>query len=101
MLSSATRHSKHVVSARIYATILTSPQLKRMLLPEGLTQSPYEILDYHVRLILHDVPGMRATFFRSQKVRFRQRGVSALLDHAWGSGVVMTGYHNDAGPIEH
>jgi len=91
------KESYDVVSARLYAQILTSPRLKDMLLPEGILRSPYEILDYRLRLTLHDREGMRATFRRSQTIRFLQAGVSGILDHAWGSGIVMTTYYNDAG----
>ena len=88
-----------VISARMYAVILTSRRLKQMLLPEGLVRSPYEILDYRVALVMHDPEGMRATFQRTQVVRFQQRGVAGVLDHAWGTGVVITTYHNDAGTL--
>jgi hypothetical protein len=89
-----------VVAARVYALILGSKRLQPMLLPNGLPTSPYEILDYDVTLTIHDVEGMRATFERSQEVRFLQQGVAGVLDHAWGTGVAMSGYHNDAGGLE-
>lgn len=88
-----------VVSARIYALILTSKRLTEMLLPDGLPLSPYEITDYQVTLMLHDPEGMRATFRRVQEVRFVQEGVAGILDHAWGSGVVVSAYDNDAGTL--
>jgi hypothetical protein len=89
-----------VVSARGYAKILTSKRLQTLLLPEGILRSPYEILDYRVVLAIEDRRGMRATFHRTQTIRFLQPGVSAILDHAWGSGVVATAYHTDAGQLE-
>src|SRR5262245_38359290 len=89
-----------VVSAEIYALILSSRRLGQMLLPEGLARSPYEILDYDSELTLHDVKGSRATFRRRQRVRFLQDGVSAMLDHAWGDGVLTTYYDNSAGMLE-
>lgn len=99
-MSVITVEANEVVSARVYALILMSKRLKRMLLPEGLVCSPYEILDYRVTLVLHDTAGMRATFERVQEVRFLQAGVAGVLDHAWGTGVVITSYHNDAGTLE-
>jgi len=88
-----------VVSARIYALILTSPRLATLLLPEGLLTSPYEILDYDALLILHDPYGVQATFRRTQRIRFLQTGVGAILDHAWGDGVQLTTYDHDAGSV--
>jgi len=92
--------SAEVVSSRAYARILSSSQLQRKLLPEGLAPSPYEILDYDVTLVLHDAGGLRATFQRTQQVRFLQDGVGGLLDHAWGDGVIVTSYHHGAGTLE-
>jgi hypothetical protein len=43
---------------------------------------------------------MRATFGRQEHIRFLHEGVAAILDHAWGDGVVMTYYSNDAGTLE-
>lgn len=88
-----------VVSAKVYALLLTSPHLRRLVLPEGLTHSPYEILDYDATLTLEDAQGMRATFARTQSVRFLQEGVGAILDHAWGDGVVVTAYDHSAGRV--
>jgi hypothetical protein len=89
-----------VISARGYAKILSSKRLQTLLLPQGMLRSPYEILDYRVVLTIEDRRGMRATFHRTQTIRFLQHGVSAILDHAWGSGVVATAYHTDAGQLE-
>ncbi|TAK28811.1 MAG: hypothetical protein EPO21_21895 [Chloroflexota bacterium] len=88
-----------VVSPKIYAAIGSSSRLKRMLLPEGLIKSPYEILNYESTLTLHDPRGMRATVKRRQEVRFLQEGVAGILDHVWGDGVTLTYYHNDAGKL--
>src|SRR5688572_10113550 len=88
-----------IVSARVYALIWTSPRLRRLLLPGGLVGSPYEVLDYRATLELHDRRGMRATFRRRQRGRFLHDGVGALLDHAWGDGIVLTSYHNEAGRL--
>jgi hypothetical protein len=99
------QHTKHyptrlpVVSARGYARILTAPGLARLLVPEGLWTSPYEVLDYRATLTLHDPAGLRATFVRTQAVRFLQAGVGAVLDHAWGDGVLLTDYRHTAGPL--
>jgi hypothetical protein len=89
-----------IVSAPIYWLILTSPQLRQMILPQGLVSSPYEILDYQSTLILHDPQRVHATFHRAPQIRFLQDGVSAILDHAWGDGVVVTSYTNGAGRIK-
>src|SRR5687767_3151555 len=91
---------EEVVSARVYAQILTSPRLQRKLLPQGLVSSPYEILDYNVTLTLHDRRGARATFRRRQEVRFLQDGVGGMLDHVWGHGVLVTNYQTDVGRLE-
>ena len=88
-----------VVSPNSYSLILSSPRLRQSILPEGLIRSPYEILDYRANLILHDPKGTKATFKRIQHIRFLQDGVSAILDHAWGDGVLVTGYHNSAGVL--
>jgi hypothetical protein len=64
-----------VVSPRVYALILGSPRLRKMLLPGGLLTSPYEVLDYAATLTLHDARGMYATFARRQRIRFLQNGV--------------------------
>src|SRR5437868_4489971 len=92
-------HPGEVVSARIYALILSSPRLKQQLLPQGLICSPYEILDYHATLVLHDPQGRSATFVRTQRVRFLQDGVSAVLDHCWGDGVLVADYAHSAGVV--
>lgn len=88
-----------VVSPRINAIIWSSPRLRQILLPESPLISSYEISDYDSTLILHDTDGTSATFSRRQKIRFLQNGVSAMLDHFWGDGVV-TYYHNEAGTLE-
>lgn len=89
-----------LISPRIYALILTTPRLRRRLLPGGLVTSPYEILDYDATLVLHAPQGRWATFQRTQRIRFLQDGVSAILDHAWGDGILLTGYRNSAGQLE-
>lgn len=92
--------SSNVVSSEIYGFILSSDRLQRAILPDGLISSPYEILDYRVSLTLHDSAGAHATFERTQRIRFLQDGVSAILDHAWGDGVLLTHYNNTAGTLE-
>src|SRR4051812_30048468 len=94
-----TSPSIDVVSPKIYGLILDSEWLRSRLLPEGPLGSPYEILDYQATLVLADPEGHQATFHRTQHVRFLQDGVSALLDHFWGDGVLLTNYRNTAGPI--
>ena len=88
-----------LVSAAAYAAILTTPYLRRLLLPAGLLPSPYAALEYHATLFLHDAGGVRATFARQQTVRIQQTGVGAILDHAWGDGVLLTDYQTDAGSL--
>lgn len=90
----------HVVSPLIWSLILDSSRLRRAIVPEGLAISPYEILGYEATLVVHDEKGRRATFQRTQKIRFLQQGVSAILDHAWGDGVVITNYRHSAGALE-
>lgn len=89
-----------LVSAKLYALILSSARLKKMLLPEGLITSPYEILDYQATLTLEDPKGMKATFKRNEEVRFLQNGVAGILEHAWGEGIILTSFHHQAGTIE-
>src|SRR5436305_5352072 len=88
-----------IVSDRLYALILSSPRLKKQLLPEGLSVSPYRVLDYHATLALGDKKGSTAVFERTQRVQFQQQGVGAILDHFWGAGVQLTEYANTAGRI--
>lgn len=95
-----TPQTPSVVSARMYGLILSSQRLRRMLLPEGLVSSPYEILDYDATLTLHDPKGKRATLRRQQQIRFLQNGVRGILDHGWGDGVLTTSYDNSAGSLE-
>lgn len=89
-----------VVSPRILATIFEVPDLARNLFPEGLTTSPYEVMEYDATLDMEDPHGMRATFTRTQKIRFLHDGVSAVLDHFWGDGITVGSYSTDAGMIE-
>lgn len=89
-----------VVSPELYGLILSSSRLKQRLLPGGLTSSPYEVLTYDASLTIHDTEGLRGTFARAQKIRFLQDGVSAILDHLWGEGVLLTHYDNTAGTLE-
>jgi hypothetical protein len=86
--------------SQINDLILSSQHLHEMLLPEGPLRSPYEILDYDATLILHDQRGARATFLRTQEIRFLQDGVAGLLDHAWGDGVLVTNYRHSAGKLD-
>lgn len=89
----------HVVSSRISALILTSPRLKRQLLPQGLITSPYTILDYRATLVLRDEKGVVATFERAEHIEFQQQGGGAILDHFWGDGVALGAYANSAESI--
>jgi len=89
-----------VISTSVYGLILTTPTLARRLIPQGLVPSPYEVLDYTANITLHDPEGLHATVERTERIRFLQDGVSAILDHAWGDGVVLTAYQTDAGQIE-
>ena len=88
-----------IVSARITALILDSPRLRRQLFPEGLSTSPYTVLNYHQTLTLRDTTGTRAVFRRVQRIQFQHDSVGAILDHFWGDGVALAGYTNTAGPI--
>jgi len=88
-----------VVSSQLFTFLATSQKLRRLLVPQNLFLSPYEILDYHATLTLHDQCGMHATFERTQRIRFLQDRVGAILDHLWGDGVLVTDYETDAGNI--
>jgi hypothetical protein len=88
-----------VVSAAAAATILRTPHLRRLLVPEGLLPSPYTVLTFDATLQLHDPLGLRATFIRRQTVQFAQEGVGAILDHVWGDGIALTDYWTDAGRL--
>src|SRR5687768_6971143 len=89
-----------IVSPRIYALILGSPRLRRQLLPQGLSCSPYRVLDYHQTLILADPKGTRAVFRRTQRIQFQQDGVAAILDHFWGDGVALAEYRTTVGTLK-
>ena len=88
-----------LVSAAAYATILRTPPLRRLLVPEGLLPSPYTVLTFDATLQLHDPLGRRATFVRRQTVQFAQDAVGAILDHVWGDGIALTDYWTDAGRL--
>src|SRR5438046_31604 len=97
-MPSTSRTFKSIVSSKIYAKILASP-LGPRLLPDGLETSPYEVLDYEATLVLRDPAGRTATFQRTQRIRFLQDGVSAILDHFWGDGLLLADYSQSAGAI--
>src|SRR5450756_227572 len=96
----ATAQTPPIVSPRIYALILSSPRLRKMLLPTGVPTSPYEILDYQATLFLHDPKGVKATFQRTERIRFFHDGVAGIMDHFWGDGVALAFYRNDAGILK-
>lgn len=98
MPSSILTSTSPVLSAQAEQFILSSERLRGALLPEGQGTSPYEILGYAATLTLHDVKGIRATYRRRQTIRFLQNGVSALLEHIWGDGLLFE-YQNDVGRI--
>jgi hypothetical protein len=89
-----------IISPRGYTWLLGDPWLRRAVIPGGLLTSPYEILDYRSILMLHDPEGMRATFMREQAVRFLHDGVTAILDHAYGHGVLASDYEHSAGRLD-
>lgn len=94
------RKQHGVISASGYAWLLRDPWLRRAVLPGGLLTTPYEVLDYQSVLTLQNAEGTRATFARRQDIRFLHDGVTAILDHAWGDGILATDYANDAGRLE-
>src|SRR5215213_6940424 len=98
-MSAPPPESTLIVSPRIYALILSSPRLKRLLLPEGLICSPYKVLDYDMALTLEDEKGSEAVFRRRQRIQFQQDGVGAILDHFWGDGITAAAYSTTAGRI--
>src|SRR5205085_11087748 len=85
---------------RLTTLILSSPRLRKLLLPGGLIRSPYQVLDYQGTLILRDKKGTVASFERRQVVQFQQDGVGAILDHFWGTGVGLTQYTTTAGVLK-
>ncbi|MCC7106247.1 MAG: hypothetical protein IT307_13980 [Chloroflexi bacterium] len=88
-----------VISDRLYALLLSSPRLRQQLFPEGLSTSPYRILDYQQTLILGDKTGTRAVFARRERIQCQQDSVAAILDHFWGDGVTLAGYATTAGRV--
>jgi hypothetical protein len=56
-------------------------------------------LEFDAILDLTDKSGRVAVFHRTEKIRFQQQGVAAILDHYWGSGVANVGYSTTAGPL--
>src|SRR5258708_410686 len=98
-MKSALTSPEQVVSAAAYNLILTSPKLSKLLLPEGLLPSPYKVINYQLTVRLLDTRGLRTSFERRQVIQFQQNGVGALLDHAWGDGVLLSHYDNDAGRL--
>jgi len=87
-----------LISIHGYDLLVSSDRLRMALLPDGLFTSPYEVLDYQATLVLHDAKGRKATFSRKQDIRFLHSGVSAILEHVWGDGLMLD-YSNDAGPV--
>ena len=79
--------------------MVSSARIRQAIFPENPDETPYEVLDYRGVLVLHDSRGRRATFLRQQKILIAQEGVSAILDHMWGTGVVLADYRNTAGSI--
>jgi hypothetical protein len=97
-MSTSSSEPDLIVSPKVYALILSSPRLKRLLLPEGFICSPYSVLDYDMTLILEDKKGSTAVFRRRQRIQFQQEGVGAILDHFWGDGITAE-YSSSAGRI--
>jgi hypothetical protein len=87
-----------LITPKVQSLILSSKVLRDALAPEDFEMSPYDVLDYQGVLTIHDTAGMRATVERRQYVRFLQNGVSAILDHMWGTGILAY-YENSAGKI--
>lgn len=88
-----------VVSPNIYGLILSSPRLRKSLMPEGMGTSPYRIENYQAIVTLADPRGRVAIFERTQRVQFQQDGVAAILDHFWGDGVTIAQYSTTAGKV--
>src|SRR5437763_645952 len=87
-------------AARVYQLVASSKRLRQQVYPEDPGNGPYRVLDYQAILTLEDPRGSVATFRRRQAVEFLQAGVSAILDHAWGDGILLTHYQHSAGPLE-
>jgi len=99
MVNPKANHPSLMVIQPAYRLIASSPRLRQAIIPEGLQTSPYEVLDYDATLVLHDDRGAKATFQRKQRIRFTQDGVAAILDHAWGDGIILTNYWHSAGAL--
>jgi hypothetical protein len=84
---------------RLDALILSSPYLRRTLMPEGSLSHPYRVHHYRHTLVLHDVKGKRATFHRAQEIEFVQSDVQGIVDSLWGDGITIAAYDQDAGEI--
>jgi hypothetical protein len=97
---STSSRSRHLgMSPIVYDYVLASPNLCARLLPQGSATGAYETVEYQATLTLHDPDGRRATFHRTEQVRFLQTGVTAMLDHYWGDGVPLTDYRHSAGSV--
>src|SRR4051812_35710378 len=85
------------IASNPYSIAATSPKLRQLLVPEDPFSRPHATISCDATLVLQDRRGSRSLFRRWQTVEFLQNGVSALLDRAWGEGVILTNYRHSAG----
>ena len=57
----------------------------------------YKVLDYEVFLRIRDKNGKKATIQKREVVEYLQDGVVAILDQAWGDGIILVNYRTSPG----
>ncbi len=89
-----------LLSLTLVARLRAAGGLDKRLAPEGLEHSPYRILSYRSVVSFDSPAGQYALVQRTQRVRFLQNDVRAVLDHVWGDGVPIAHYDHSAGQLE-
>jgi hypothetical protein len=68
---------------------------------ERRLQGIYEVLEQSRTVIIHDPKGRIASVDTTQRVRFRQNHIAALLDYVWGDGHILREYRCSPGvPVD-
>lgn len=98
--------NKHSVPYKLTAIVFGLPWIEiltdfwkygRKLLNGITSEGIYEVLDYEMKLELHDAKGMNATYRKHQEVRYLQNGVIAYHDQAWGDGKILKSFRCSPG----
>lgn len=89
-----------LLSASLLARLRAAGGLDKCLAPEGMEHSPYRVLSYHSVISFDSPAGQYALVRRTQRVRFLQHDVRAVLDHVWGDGVPIAHYDHNSGQLE-